>query len=172
MIPGWEIGLMGLKVGTKANLTIAPVLAYGSRGAGDVIPPNATLIFEVEIMPAAPASTLGDKVKVEILSQGDGPVAKAGDKVKVHYTGWLWNNGAKGEQFDSSLTRGEPIEFDLGTGRVIKGWDQGLEGLKVGTKARLLIPSVLGYGARGSGRSIPPNADLCFDIELVGITGK
>jgi FKBP-type peptidyl-prolyl cis-trans isomerase len=172
VIPGWEMGLKGLKIGSKANITIPPVLAYGSRGAGNVIPPNATLIFEVEIMEPSAVSSLGNEVKVVILSEGSGAVAAAGDHIHVHYTGWLWENETKGKQFDSSLSRGEPIQFDLGTGRVIKGWDQGLEGLKVGTKARLLIPAALGYGERGSGGAIPPNADLCFDVELVGITGK
>ncbi len=166
VIPGWEMGLTGLKVGTKANLIIPPVLAYGSRGAGTVIPPDATLIFEVEIVQE------NDKVEVQILLQGDGPAAQVNDRIHVHYTGWLWDKGAKGKEFDSSLSRGEPIAFALGTGRVIKGWDQGLEGLKVGTKARLIIPSSLGYGPRGSGGNIPPNSDLCFDVELVSIDGK
>lgn len=172
VISGWEKGLEGLKTGTKATLIIPPVMGYGARGSGSVIPPNATLIFEVEILDESKADSSADKVEVQILSPGTGAVAQAGDDVQVHYTGWLWEAGVKGKKFDSSLDRGEPIQFTLGTGRVIKGWDQGLEGLKVGTKARLIIPSSLGYGPRGAGADIPPNANLCFDVELVGIKGK
>jgi FKBP-type peptidyl-prolyl cis-trans isomerase len=94
-----------------------------------------------------------------------GAQAKAGDQVKVHYTGWLTN----GTKFDSSLDRGEPIAFPLGQGRVIKGWDEGITGMKVGEKRQLQIPASLAYGERGAGGTIPPNADLVFDVELVAI---
>jgi peptidylprolyl isomerase len=87
----------------------------------------------------------------------------------MHYTGWLWVNGAKGAKFDSSLDRGQPFSFKLGVGQVIKGWDEGVEGMKVGGKRTLVIPPDLGYGARGAGGAIPPNSWLIFDVELVGV---
>jgi FKBP-type peptidyl-prolyl cis-trans isomerase len=97
---------------------------------------------------------------------GTGPVAQSGHKVKVHYTGWLTN----GKKFDSSVDRGEPFEFMLGAGQVIKGWDEGVAGMKVGGKRQLKIPPDLGYGASGTGGGlIPPNATLIFDVELLGV---
>jgi peptidylprolyl isomerase len=87
----------------------------------------------------------------------------------MHYTGWLWENGAKGKKFDSSVDRGEPFDFPIGTGRVIKGWDEGVLSMKVGGKRELLIPPNLGYGSRGAGRVIPPNATLLFEVELLKI---
>ena len=106
----------------------------------------------------------------EELSVGDGETAAAGDFVSVHYTGWLQNpDGSAGEKFDSSVDRNEPFEFPLGAGHVIRGWDEGVQGMKVGGKRRLVIPSDLGYGARGAGGVIPPNATLIFDVELLGV---
>ena len=96
---------------------------------------------------------------------GTGDVAVAGKTVSVHYTGWLEN----GKKFDSSVDRGQPFSFPLGAGRVIKGWDEGVQGMKVGGKRKLTIPSELGYGSRGAGGVIPPNATLIFDVELLGI---
>jgi len=101
---------------------------------------------------------------------GTGEVAEAGMDVEVHYTGWLWENNKRGNKFDSSRDRNEPIKFTLGTGRVIKGWDEGLDGMKVGGKRELMIPPELGYGARGAGAVIPPNATLNFEVELVSVT--
>ncbi|TLG76955.1 FKBP-type peptidyl-prolyl cis-trans isomerase [Methylocystis sp. B8] len=100
---------------------------------------------------------------------GTGAPAKVGQTAVVHYTGWLYNNGEKGKKFDSSRDRGQPFEFPLGQGQVIKGWDEGVEGMKVGGKRTLVIPPDLGYGARGAGGVIPPNAWLIFDVELVGV---
>ncbi len=100
---------------------------------------------------------------------GTGTTAKVGQTAAVHYTGWLYNNGEKGKKFDSSRDRGEAFEFPLGQGQVIKGWDEGVEGMKVGGKRTLVIPPDLGYGARGAGGVIPPNAWLIFDVELVGV---
>ncbi|MEC4891257.1 MAG: FKBP-type peptidyl-prolyl cis-trans isomerase [Nitrospira sp.] len=96
---------------------------------------------------------------------GTGEVAKAGQTVSVHYTGWLTN----GTKFDSSVDRGQPFSFPLGAGRVIKGWDEGVQGMKVGGKRKLTIPANLGYGPRGAGGVIPPNATLVFDVELLGV---
>lgn len=100
---------------------------------------------------------------------GTGTEATSGKLVSVHYTGWLNDSGKKGKKFDSSLDRGEPFQFPLGGGMVIKGWDEGVQGMKVGGKRTLKIPSALGYGARGAGGAIPPNADLIFDVELLGV---
>ncbi|MEA3349375.1 MAG: FKBP-type peptidyl-prolyl cis-trans isomerase [Chloroflexota bacterium] len=96
---------------------------------------------------------------------GDGVEAKAGDSVKVHYTGWLED----GTQFDSSVDRNEPFEFTLGAGQVIQGWDEGVAGMKVDGKRNLLIPPKLGYGSQGAGNVIPPNATLLFEVELLAI---
>ena len=98
---------------------------------------------------------------------GGGPEAKSGQDVRVHYTGWLYNNGVQGAKFDSSRDRNDPFEFSLGAGMVIKGWDEGVAGMKVGGKRTLVIPPALGYGARGAGGVIPPNATLKFDVELI-----
>ncbi|MBL79664.1 MAG: peptidylprolyl isomerase [Nitrosomonadaceae bacterium] len=103
---------------------------------------------------------------------GSGEEATGGHTVKVHYTGWLYKADApykKGAKFDSSVDRGEPFVFPLGVGRVIKGWDQGVVGMKIGGKRTLIIPAHLGYGMRGAGDSIPPNAVLVFDVELLDL---
>ena len=100
---------------------------------------------------------------------GTGAQAKAGQNVQVHYTGWLDQGGQKGKKFDSSRDRGDPFSFPLGQGRVIKGWDEGVAGMKVGGKRTLTIPASLGYGASGAGGVIPPNATLIFDVELLGV---
>ena len=100
---------------------------------------------------------------------GTGSVAAAGHEVSVHYTGWLFNGGVQGAKFDSSKDRQQPFEFSLGAGMVIKGWDEGVAGMQVGGKRTLTIPPELGYGARGAGGVIPPNATLKFDVELLAV---
>ena len=101
---------------------------------------------------------------------GEGAEAKAGQQVTVHYTGWLRNDdGTQGAKFDSSKDRNDPFQFNLGAGQVIRGWDEGVQGMKVGGKRRLTIPAALGYGARGAGGVIPPNATLIFDVELLAV---
>jgi len=99
------------------------------------------------------------------LAEGEGPAARSGDKVTVHYTGWL----ESGLKFDSSVDRGKPFSFDLGRGRVIAGWDRGVQGMKIGGRRRLVIPAKLGYGKRGAGDVIPPDATLVFEIELLSL---
>ena len=110
-----------------------------------------------------------DGLKYTDTKTGDGATAKAGNKVSVHYTGWLSNNGAKGKKFDSSVDRGQPFQFTLGAKQVIAGWDEGVAGMKVGGTRTLTIPPELGYGARGAPGAIPPNATLIFDVELLQV---
>ena len=100
---------------------------------------------------------------------GTGASPKRGETVEVHYTGWLYENGAKGKKFDSSVDRHEPFDFPIGAGQVIKGWDEGVASMKVGGKRTRIIPPSLGYGARGAGGVIPPNATLMFDVELLAV---
>lgn len=160
VIKGWDEGLATMKVGGKRKLLIPPDLGYGSRGAGGVIPPNAELIFEVELL-----GIRSVELQIIEIEEGTGRQPEHGEVVQVHYTGWL----ANGTKFDSSLDRGEPLEFTLGTGMVIAGWDQGVATMKVGGKRRLVIPPELAYGKRGYPGVIPPNAVLTFEVELVGI---
>ncbi|CAM5605479.1 FKBP-type peptidyl-prolyl cis-trans isomerase [Rhodanobacter lindaniclasticus] len=113
-----------------------------------------------------------DKLGVVDSKVGSGAEAVPGMKVTVHYTGWLYDDNARdkhGSQFDSSRDHGEPFSFTLGAGNVIEGWDQGVAGMRVGGKRTLLIPAALGYGARGAGSDIPPNASLVFDVELLDV---
>ncbi len=105
-------------------------------------------------------------LKYEDLQEGDGEQAVAGQRVSVHYTGWL----LEGDKFDSSLDRNQPFDFTLGKGMVIRGWDEGVAGMRVGGKRRLTIPPQLGYGSRGAGGVIPPNATLVFEVELLAVT--
>lgn len=100
---------------------------------------------------------------------GTGDEATKGATVEVHYTGWLYSGGKRGKKFDSSVDRGKPFSFKLGAGNVIKGWDEGVQGMKVGGKRELIIPSKLGYGSRGAGGVIPPNATLNFEVELLKV---
>jgi peptidylprolyl isomerase len=179
-IPGWEEGLGLLNVGDKARLIIPPNLAYGEQGAGaGVIPPNATLTFEVEVLeilpgpPEAPRDitesdyTVTDSgLKYYDFEVGTGATPEPGQTVVVQYSGWLED----GTLFDSSLTRGQPLRFPIGTGGVIPGWDEGLSTMQVGGERQLVIPSDLAYGEAGAGGGIiPPNATLIFEVELVGI---
>ena len=115
---------------------------------------------------SAPAVTTPSGLQYQDLTVGNGPAPMPGQRVTVHYTGWLQSNGSK---FDSSVDRGEPFTFTLGQGEVIKGWDEGVATMKVGGKRRLTIPASLGYGEQGAGDKIPPNATLVFDVELLGV---
>ena len=108
-------------------------------------------------------------LQYEDITVGTGATATAGQQVSVHYTGWLYQDGKAGAKFDSSKDRGQPFEFSLGAGMVIRGWDEGVAGMQVGGSRRLVIPASLGYGARGAGGVIPPNATLLFDVDLLGV---
>ena len=124
------------------------------------------------VAPAVPAEPVLDPLVKTDTVIGKGAVANPGSKVFVHYTGWLYKPMAtrqRGREFDSSIKRGEPLEFVLGSGRVIKGWDQGIKGMRVGGKRTLIIPSHLAYGSRGAGTMIGPGADLIFDVHLVDV---
>jgi len=116
-------------------------------------------------------SNVTELIKTDI-KLGEGAQAATGHDVTVHYTGWLYDEAApehKGKKFDSSRDRNDPFDFPLGAGHVIKGWDVGVEGMKVGGQRTLIIPANMGYGARGAGGVIPPNATLVFDVELLGV---
>ncbi len=180
VIKGWDEGVAGMKVGGKRKLIIPAALGYGERRAGK-IPPNSTLIFTIELLsftpPLPPPQPLtafeGKALATKKLEKGlvvidyklgDGPEARAGDKVSVHYRGTLKD----GTEFDSSLARPRPLVFPLGQGRVIKGWDTGIAGMKVGGLRKLIIPAELAYGERARGK-IPANADLTFTVELMAL---
>jgi peptidylprolyl isomerase len=179
VIPGWEEGIALMHVGDKMRLIIPAKLAYGEKGAGGVIPPNATIMFDVELMGVKDGPKPFDVKGKDTLTTASGlqyivvertkdtAAAKpqVGQTVSVHYTGMLLN----GKVFDSSVDRGTPFDFALGQGQVIKGWDEGIALMHVGDKMRLIIPPTLGYGERGAGSAIPPNATLVFDVELMGI---
>ena len=108
-------------------------------------------------------------LQYEDTTVGDGAEAKAGQDVTVHYTGWLYNDGAQGAKFDSSKDRNDPFQFSLGAGMVIRGWDEGVVGMRVGEVRELAIPSHLAYGSRGAGGVIPPDQALLFEVELLGV---
>ncbi len=116
-------------------------------------------------------TTTASGLQYEDTVVGSGAEATKGNSVTVHYTGWLYNNDTQGAKFDSSKDRGDPFVFSLGAGMVIKGWDEGVAGMKIGGARTLIIPAGLGYGARGAGGVIPPNATLKFDVELLGVSG-
>ena len=118
---------------------------------------------------AGKTMTTQSGLKITDTKVGDGATPKTGQTCVMHYTGWLYENGAKGKKFDSSVDRGEPFEFAIGTHQVIRGWDEGVATMKVGGKRTLIIPPELGYGARGAGGVIPPNATLVFDVELLDV---
>ena len=177
VIKGWDEGLLTMKVGGKRKLIIPSDLGYGSRGAGGVIPPDATLLFDVELIEIKPIfvdtdfSLPGKEVnydsglKTIVHKEGKGKTPVAGDNIVVHYKGML----ANGIEFDNSHSRGTPFSFSVGQGRVIPGWDEALLKMKTGEKRTLIIPPNLGYGEKGAGGAIPPNSTLIFEVELIKI---
>lgn len=178
VIPGWEEGVELLPVGSKAKLVIPSELGYGEMGAGTVIPPNAKLYFEVEVVDILPGSPeTPEKVadadyhvtksglKYYDLAEGKGATPKKGQMVKVNYTGWLKD----GTKLDSTLDWGKPQVFPISEGLVIPGWDEGISTMKVGGKRQLVIPAELAFGKTGAGGVIPPNATLIFEVELVDV---
>jgi FKBP-type peptidyl-prolyl cis-trans isomerase FkpA len=132
----------------------------------------APSFFNTPRSPHMPATTTASGLQYDDVTVGSGAAAKAGAEVTVHYTGWLYDPAAansRGKKFDSSKDRNDPFKFDLGAGSVIGGWDEGVQGMQVGGKRVLTIPPQLGYGARGAGGVIPPNATLVFEVELLGV---
>ena len=177
VIKGWDEGVMSMKPSGNRILTIPADLAYGDRGAGKIIPPGATLVFDVELIEfkkkfidtdfSLPGKEIltesGLRMIEHIVGNGDSP--NSGQTVFVHYTGLL----ADGTKFDSSHDRGQPFRFNIGQGKVIKGWDEAILDMNIGSKRTLIIPPELGYGERGAGGVIPPNATLIFEVELIDI---
>lgn len=170
VIKGWDEGISLLTEGSKAKLWIPSNLGYGEKGAGNLIAPNSNLIFDVELVSTVNYDTAGIQpivtasgLKIYKTKTTDKAKASAGQKVSVHYSGYLLD----GKKFDSSVDRFQPFEFQLGKGQVIKGWDEGIALLNIGEAARLVIPSNIAYGAQGAGGVIPANADLIFDVLLL-----
>ena len=177
VIAGWNEGLMGMHVGGVRKLYIPPTLAYGKKGAGDVIPPDATLIFEVTLVALEKyqpwtkdddkgAVKLKDGLKYSEMRVGTGEELVAGMEITCHYLGWLTD----GTLFDSSLTPGRDVFETEIPGGVIEGWNQGLIGMKVGGWRKLYIPARLAYGDLGVPPTIPPKATLVFEVKLISAT--
>ena len=145
-----------------AALALVTALA-GTAAAGTPAPATAETAGKTITTPSG--------LQITDSKIGTGATPQPGQTAVVHYTGWLYENGAKGKKFDSSLDRGQPFEFPIGQHRVISGWDEGVATMKVGGKRTLIIPPQLGYGARGAGGVIPPNATLIFDVELLDVKG-
>jgi len=130
-----------------------------------------TAAIEAAMAQTGKTTTTPSGLQITDIKIGTGATPKPGQICVMHYTGWLYQNGAKGSKFDSSVDRGEPFEFPIGQRKVIAGWDEGVATMKVGGKRTLVIPPALGYGARGAGDVIPPNATLIFEVELLGVKG-
>jgi peptidylprolyl isomerase len=152
---------MGGSLRASALAALALVVACGGVAMTGMAAPAAAQ--------AAKAVTTPSGLQITDTKVGSGPSPKPGQICVMHYTGWLYQNGAKGKKFDSSLDRGQPFEFAIGKRQVIGGWDEGVATMKVGGKRTLIIPPDLGYGARGAGGVIPPNATLIFDVELLAV---
>jgi len=152
---------------TKTTLTLSALALAVSLAAA------ATLPLSTPATAGEPAgtnmTTTASGLQITDIKVGTGATPATGQTCVMHYTGWLYKDGVKGAKFDSSLDRGQPFEFSIGRRQVIGGWDEGVASMKVGGKRTLIIPPELGYGARGAGGVIPPNATLMFDVELLGV---
>src|SRR4051794_37353095 len=148
---------MEIDVQLSRRHTLAAALAFAATAASNAIAQTGKTM------------TTPSGLQITDTKVGTGATPKSGQTAVVHYTGWLYENGAKGKKFDSSVDRGKPFEFPVGAHRVIAGWDEGVATMKVGGKRTLLIPPQLGYGAGGAGSAIPPNATLIFEVELLGV---
>lgn len=163
-----------MKTTTLLALAVALSSSVFMAACSDKTAPATTTAAAASASPSSPQATeikMVDLVKTDV-KVGNGTEATAGKMVSVHYTGWLYDEAAAdkhGKKFDSSRDRGQPFQFPLGGGQVIKGWDQGVAGMKIGGQRTLIIPAEMGYGARGAGGVIPPNATLIFDVELLGV---
>jgi FKBP-type peptidyl-prolyl cis-trans isomerase len=160
VIQGWDKGMLGMREGGKRTLVIAPELGYGTTAIPKV-PVGSTLTYEIELV-SVPRTEIRD------LAVGTGAEARLGDYVKVDYTGWIYENGARTRQFDSSKESGEPAVFVIGSGMVIKGWDQGVPGMRVGGRRELIVPPVVGYGDRVT-PNIPAGSTLLFEVTLLEV---
>lgn len=177
VIAGWDEGFSNLRQGDKAILTIPPDLGYGDQRTG-AIPPGAVLVFDVELLEIfkdvipkpfqikeKDLITTASGLKYGYAQKGNGVKAEKGKKVTVHYTGFFEN----GDVFDSSVLRNQPIEFKVGVGQVIAGWDEGIALLREGDKAKLIIPYALAYGESGRPPMIPAKSNLIFNVELISV---
>lgn len=177
-IPGLDQAVSTMRVGGKRQAKIPPQMAYGQRGRPPVIPPNATLTYDIELIgilpprsaPEAPAETAADcwterpnGLAVCDIEIGEGPEVTDGMLVMLDYTGWFTD----GKKFDSSLDRARPLVIALGKGHVMEGWEEGIPGMRVGGKRQLKIPAELAYGEKGRDPVVPPNSSFVFDIEIV-----
>ena len=158
-----------LTIGITAALIILSSFSASTNAIEVKVVPQKKEVKKMQRTDDSAPVTTASGLKYIDQTVGTGASPKSGQKVKVHYTGWLDNNGENGKKFDSSVDRGQPFEFTIGVGQVIKGWDEGVSTMKVGGKRKLIIPSQLGYGPRGAGSDIPPNATLIFDVELLGV---
>jgi peptidylprolyl isomerase len=148
----------------RASAVAALAVVMALAGVAATVAPTAAVAQAASV-------TTPSGLKIIDTKAGTGATPKQGQTCVMHYTGWLYENGTKGKKFDSSVDRGQPFEFPLGMRRVIAGWDEGVATMKVGGKRTLIIPPELGYGARGAGGVIPPNATLMFDVELLDVKG-
>ena len=153
-----------MRIDPRAGLLMALALGITSAGIALTGAPSQAMA-----QAAGKTMTTQSGLKITDTKVGDGATPKTGQTCVMHYTGWLYENGAKGKKFDSSVDRDEPFEFAIGAHQVIRGWDEGVATMKVGGKRTLIIPPELGYGARGAGGVIPPNATLVFDVELLDV---
>ena len=182
VIPGWDEGIALMKEGGTARLTVPPDLAYGEAGAGDVIPPNSTLIFDVELVSIQPPpptptppppptaidssefTTTDSGLQYFVLEEGSGDLPEDGGLVTIHFAGWLAEDLSS---IGNSYIAGQPVPFRLGAGQIMEGWDEAVAQMRIGEKTQFIVPPSLGFGETGSPPVIPPNATLIFEIELV-----